>query len=531
MRKKKQVNKLITSVIFSLVAFSALSQDNSGRPTLVVGITIDQLRNDYIELLQSHFRENGFKRLMNNGVYFENASFDISQLDKISATALIYSGTTPNVNGIVGSTVYDHKANKAIPIYLDSKYIGNSTDETYSPMALKVSTISDEIRMDNNGIGYVFSIAPDAQQAITMAGHAANGAFWINDKNGKWSSSTFYKDFPGVFIKGNFNKSLAQRIDTMSWTPIMGIEKYHDLPLHRTFYPFKYTFHGEDKYKKFKSSALINTEVTSVALSCIDELRLGRRATIDMLNISYTVAPYPYAIDSDDRIEIQDQYIRLDQELSRLFTSIDKAVGKNALIFVVSTGYFDNLYATEPRFNIPTGEFSSKKAISLLNMYLMAIYGNGNWVNGYFNEQIYLNTALAKEKNISIEELRIKSGDFLRRMSGVNGAYTFDEILNNSNNTELIKLNKSINKQNAGDIYLNIAPGWTIVDDFNNKNVPSKKQVRYNSITTPMFIVAPDIKAQRITYPVNVSTLAPTVTSILRIRSPNAANLQPLIVK
>ena len=49
------------------------------------------------------------------------------------------------------------------------------------------------------------------------------------------------------------------------------------------------------------------------------------------------------------------------------------------------TGYFDDMYATDPRFNIPTGEFSSKKAVSLLNMYLMALYGNGSWVNGYFN--------------------------------------------------------------------------------------------------------------------------------------------------
>ncbi len=42
-------------MIFSLVAMSALSQTIGGRPTLIVGITIDQLRSDYIDLLQSHF--------------------------------------------------------------------------------------------------------------------------------------------------------------------------------------------------------------------------------------------------------------------------------------------------------------------------------------------------------------------------------------------------------------------------------------------------------------------------------------------
>ena len=92
MRKKKQVNRLISSVIFSLVALSALSQTAAnGRPTLVVGITIDQLRSDYIQLLQSHFGENGFKRLLREGVYIENAVFKIADVNKITSTALRYS--------------------------------------------------------------------------------------------------------------------------------------------------------------------------------------------------------------------------------------------------------------------------------------------------------------------------------------------------------------------------------------------------------------------------------------------------------
>ena len=188
MRKKKQVNRLISSVIFSLVALSALSQTAAnGRPTLVVGITIDQLRSDYIQLLQSHFGENGFKRLLREGVYIENAVFKIADVNKITSTALLYTGAYPNVTGITGEKLYDEAARKALAIFNDSKYIGNATDETYSPMALKVSTLSDELRMDNNGIGSVYAIAPDAQQALVRAGHAANGALWVNEKTGKWA--------------------------------------------------------------------------------------------------------------------------------------------------------------------------------------------------------------------------------------------------------------------------------------------------------------------------------------------------------
>ena len=76
-------------MIFSLVAISALSQSNNERPTLIVGITIDQLRNDYLELLQDKFGNDGFKRLMREGVYIENAVFNVSSLDKVSASAIL----------------------------------------------------------------------------------------------------------------------------------------------------------------------------------------------------------------------------------------------------------------------------------------------------------------------------------------------------------------------------------------------------------------------------------------------------------
>ena len=170
-------------MIFSLVAMSALSQVSSGRPTLIVGISIDQLRGDYLDLLQSQFGNGGFKRLMAEGAHLDNVVFDMAQLDKTTSTAVIYTGTYPNVNGITGATVYNEEARRVTLILNDPKFIGNATDETLSPMAIKVSTISDELRMDNNGIGDVYAIAPDAQQAILMAGHAANGAFWISDKS------------------------------------------------------------------------------------------------------------------------------------------------------------------------------------------------------------------------------------------------------------------------------------------------------------------------------------------------------------
>lgn len=521
------MKRLLSSMLMSMVVLSALSQSKGERPTLVVGIVIDQLRSDYIELLQAHFGQHGFNRLINEGAYFENVDFNISQPDLLSGTAIIFTGAYPNVNGIPGSKIFNTKKRFTDLILNDATKIGNFTSETFSPTALTVSTLADEMRINSNGLSYVYAIAPDAQQAILMAGHAGNSAFWINDINGNWASTTYYKDMPSLMQARNYSSPLSSRLDSQSWTPSIDINSYPDIPTHRKFYPFKYIFgrNDIDRYRAYKQSALVNEEVTSVALEYLKNLNIGKRGPVDMLNIAYTTAPFEYGIDADYRLELQDTYIKLDAQLERLFTAIDKSVGReNAIIFISSTGYFNDNRIDDQRFNVPTGEFHPARAKSLLNMYLMAVYGNGEWIAGYDNQQIFLNRELIKERNKDIVEIRRKSCEFLRQMSGIAEAYSLDDIINNPVSDNAKKINRGTTINYAGDLFLTITPGWQIV---NEDNSPSKL-VRANAVNTPAFILAPQIKAQKITSIVDASFLAPTVARILRIRSPNAASHKPI---
>ena len=528
-RSKRNMNRIMSSMLMSMVAFTALAQSANGRPTLVVGIVIDQLRSDYIELLQQRFSDSGFNRLISDGAYFENVDFSIYNPDIASSTALIFTGAYPNVNGIVGSTIYDLQKRTPVPVLTDSKKIGNFTNETFSPQAITVSTIADEVRITSGGLGYVYSIAPDAQQSIIMAGHAGNSATWINDVTGNWSTTTFYKDYPQFMSFRNYNSSLANRLDTASWKPMLPLTQYIDIPMHRSIHPFKYTYRrgDKDRFRAYKQSALVNEEVTNVALTYLQTLALGVRKQLDMLNISYTLAPYSYGSDPDFRIELQDSYLRLDAQLSRLFAAIDKAVGRgNSLVVVTSTGYFNDFRRDDEKFNIPSGEFYVARAKSLLNMYLMAIYGNGEWVIGYDNQQFFLNKELIKKNDLKIEELRAKSAEFMRKMSGVLSAYSLEDVINNPVTDVALSINRSIKPETAGDIFVDIVPGWVIVENDTNASA-NGKLIRDNAINTPAFIMAPGVPAQRIKSVVDASFLSPTVARLLRIRSPNAASHKP----
>lgn len=141
----------------------------------------------------------------------------------------------------------------------------------------------------------MYSIAPEAASAIIMAGHAGNSAFWISDYSGKWATTTYYKEVPTIISTRNFASPLASRLDTLSWTPSMPVDRYPDLPDYKKYYPFRHTFGAgnHDRFTMFKQSAPVNREITSVAVDYLKALRLGTRGAMDMLNLGYTVMPYP----------------------------------------------------------------------------------------------------------------------------------------------------------------------------------------------------------------------------------------------
>lgn len=266
---------------------------------------------------------------------------------------------------------------------------------------------------------------------MILGGHAANSAFWINETNGNWSTTTFYKDIPTIIGGRNRLTPLASRLDTMSWTPMLPIVDYPDLPDHLKRYPFRYLFqHGnDDRYAMFKNSALVNNEVTSLAIDFINTLGLGKHDGTDMLNLAYTLAPFDYSKNPDTRLEQMDSYLRLDRNLEQLFSGVDRATGGNSVIFLVATPPSSTVRRDDEKWNIPYGEFSTRKAGSLLNMYLMALYGTGEWVNGYYNGHFFLNNQLIKDKNLDAKAIRSEAALFIARMSGVKDVYTIDQIL------------------------------------------------------------------------------------------------------
>ena len=269
--------------------------------------------------------------------------------------------------------------------------------------------------------------------------------------------------------------------------------------------------------------------MTALAVDYINSMQFGQRGPVDMLSLAYTVAPYPYTRDADNRMETLDSYLRLDRDLATLFATIDKKVGAgNALIFLAGFPAQNNGPRDDEKWGVPTGEFSPRKAMSLLNMYLMALHGNGDWVTGYFNRNFYLNTALIKQNSLDLATVRSEAAEFLTRMSGVTAVHTIDDIIaaRAGDNPQALKRNTFID--HSGDLLVCITPGWVIADENTSTDDSQPSVIRDAYIPSAAFIMGPGVKPMVIDTPVDARSIAPTVSRLLRIRSPNAASLPAL---
>lgn len=517
--------RIITSLVAVLTVVSVQAQPSlKETPKLVVGITIDQLRGDYLELFQHTFSERGFKRLLNEGLVYQNMTFDFPCINSSAALATIYTGANPFYHGIANSKKYSREKANEVSFFEDDAFLGNYTQEKLSPVSLKVSTITDELKLASQGFSDIYSFAPDASQALVTAGHAANCAYWIEDYSGKWATSTYFKDFHWVVDKENRNGAFSSYVGSLSWKPLLPVDNYKAFPYTSNNAPFQHMF---DSYTLVKKTPLTNENIRTTSTQLLEKAEMGKRTNPDFLALTFYAGSYPKSIDKAYSFEVQDTYARLDRELSSLLDDIDRTVGlKHTLIFVTSTGYYEGEETYPQDVKMPGGIFYTNRCEALLNMYLMAIYGKEQWVEKFYDKQVYLNRKLIQDKNLNLEEVQNKAAEFIVQFTGVQDAVASINLLNGKANANMAHYKNSMNKDACGDIFVEIQPGYKIVNEQDTN--PQEKRERETAVVAPVIFFGNGIKAEKIKRTIKATEVAPTVSHILRIRSPNAAKAQVL---
>ncbi len=519
---------MMIKVISSLVAFFSISalcaQAPAGEiPKLVVGITIDQLRGDYLEMFRHTFGSRGFNRLLTHGLVYNNVNYDFPNLDKASTITTIYTGANPSYHGITAEKKYMVNTNQEVSSHFDDNYLGNFTTEKLSPLPIRVSTLADELKIASGGQSDIFAFAPYASQAFASGGHAASGAYWIEEENGKWATSTFYQTRQPIVDQHNRSQqSLTYTIGSTTWRPALDIERYNAFPYTRNKYNFQHYLGGDKggNYYLFKQSPHVNKEVNDMAVTMLESGALGKRINPDYLAVTFYAGAFSNALDKNYSIEIQDTYYRLDQELARLLDAIEASVGlSNSLIFVASTGYFNEQEIIPEGMVTSGGDFYPDRSQALLNMYLMALYGREQWIKKYYNKQFFFDRKLLEDRKIDLREFQQKAAEFLVQSAGIQDVITSYQMLHGAYNQNVQFYRNGYYKGISGDLFLELQPGWRVVDPQTH----TRERGNNNAIVAPVIFFGNNIKPQRVNRTIEATEIAPSVAYRLRIRAPNAA--------
>lgn len=506
-------NSYLSITLLAVLGWHIEAQAQHGTrqvPKLVVNITIDQLRSDYLETFAPNYGANGFRKLLTQGLVYENASYPFVSPDKASAVSTIITGTTPSYHSIIGEQWLDRNSLRPIRCTEDPTQAG-----VPSPVQLAVSSLGDELKVATQGGAKIFAIAPFQDMAILSAGHAADGAVWMDEKTGQWKTSQYYSSVtPQWILSFNELRTTNEKTKKKEWLPLIQQQKPD----------FRHVFKSNRRYQEYQTSGLINADITELALACVSEQDMGTDDAPDLLCLTYYAGQFDHKPITDCQKELEDTYIRLDKELGSLIARLESRIGKEQILFVVtSTGYSDPDGIDYTQYRIPTGTFYINRTANLLNMYYGALWGQGRYVETCYDNQLFLNHKLLESKRISLTDASQRAQEFIALMSGVRNVHTSLQLLNGSNDL-LSKIRNSYHSQRNGDILIEVAPGWHLQNEDTNYDRLSQA----SSPVFPIIIYGAGIPATRIQLPVTTDRIAPTIAKTIHIRAPNASTAEPL---
>lgn len=511
----------------------AFSQTPPARPKLVVGLVVDQLRWDYSYRFYDRLpARGGFRRLLDKGFRCENTLIPYAPTVTACGHSTAYTGSVPAITGITGNAWWDRKQGRSVYCTEDKTVKGvGSTGSAgqQSPRNMFTTTICDELRLATNFRSKVVGVALKDRGGILPAGHSANAAYWYDNGNGRWISSTYYmNELPGWVNVFN-QQGLPDSFYRAGWSTLYPAssyiqstadnQTYEAQPVGKGF-PFDLSeFIGKD-YSKLATTPMGNTLTAEFAKAAVRGEQLGADAITDFLAVSFSSTDYIGHSFGPNSVEAEDAFLRLDRDLGEFFAFLDRQVGAGQyLVFLTA----DHGVAQIPEFmtghKLPAGRIMTGTLIDQLNKALQEKFGPAKLVLSDYNYQLHLNHRAIDSAGISLAALEDFIIRFLEREPGIDRAFPLREL----NTTPLAgrireMLNNGWHHDRSGDIQLIFKPHY--IDAYSNTGTTHGLWNPYDA-HIPLLWFGWGISPGSSQREISMSDIAPTLAALLKIQSPS----------
>lgn len=218
-----------------------------------------------------------------------------------------------------------------------------------------------------------------------------------------------------------------------------------------------------------------------------------------------------------ESVEMEDTYLRLDQDIASLIQFVDQRIGKGNALIILTSGCSSSYPADymKQEFNMPIGTFSPESAIALLKSFLNITYGQGDWIEVSGDQQIYFNRDLLEKKNIQAADIETKTAAFINQFEGIRIALPSSSFEQGDfSKGQLAVIANSFNFKRSGDVLYQLEDGWQPVYKY-------QRTIYNDNSNIPLILMGNAVKTTRIRKKVSGTDLVPTILEILNISIPD----------
>jgi hypothetical protein len=485
---------LLTAGCRSSVPTTVEAQPAGDRPRLAVLVVFDQMRGDYPERWRDLFVKEGFRRLLDDGAWFQHCHYSYANTVTSAGHASLAAGCPPAVHGIIENDWYDRAAGAMINCVAQERYgrvpapvarpgetikprdlLGSAPDRLLAP------TLGDALKDATAGKGKVVALSFKDRSAVLPAGRRPDACYWLDGRSGLFITSTYYRDQPHPWVNTFNRKGLADQWFDRKWELLRPDLDYLRLsnaletsgpggssPLGRFPHALagKEEKPGKEYYDALFRSPFGNDVLLELAKWAIHFEQLGADDVPDLLCVSFSCNDPVGHLWGPDSPEVLDVTLRSDLIVKDLLAALDEKVGKGRYVLALSSDHGVCPVPEEAAARkLDAGRVPPKLIYEGAEDHLQELFGKQGgprtrWVDVLEYPWVYLNREAIRQRGLQAEDVERALAVWLAAQPGVQAAYTRAQLSQPAPADDLIgqMVRRSHFPERSGDVTMVLKP-------------------------------------------------------------------------
>jgi len=477
------------------LAYSAPARETPARPVrsrLAVLVVFDQMRGDYLTRWQKLFVEGGFKRLQQEGAWFQNCHYPYAETITAAGHASLVTGCSPYLHGIVGNEWYDRSAAKIVGAVESDRYVQvppaqgakGAVATGAAPLLRRQPTVGDALHKATAGKGKVVSLSIKDRAAILLAALRAQACYWFSTTTGTFGTSTYYRDRVHPWVEEFNHRHAADRWFGKDWTRLRPQLDYallsgpDDVAAEgdgfkqgRTFpHPTNggLTSAGKAYYGALTNSPFGNDLLLALARQAIEAEHLGQGDVPDLLLLSFSSNDLIGHTWGPDSQEVLDVTLRSDLIVKELLDFLDARVGRGQYTLALCSDHgvcpLPEVARAEGK---EAGRVSPQVLLTGASAFLNDTYAKGDkvvWIEEAVYSWIYLSRGALRAQGLKSAEMEATLAKWLVQQPGIQAAYTRTQLSAGPIKNDPVgeRVRRSFDPARCGDVYLVLKPYYLL---------------------------------------------------------------------